>query len=196
MDKRQFLLAAVLAVPAVRASASARKPGTVTPGPAVLTVTGLIGRSNRGPHDKVLDQLMAKHGVQFERAFSFDLSALAALPQMTIRPTLEYDAKPHQLRGPSMVGVLKTAGVSAAGPTTLTLRGIDGYAPVLTLAEMSAHDFIVATHIDGQPMAIGGLGPLWAVYEADRFPEMARKPVTERFVACPWGLYHIAVQPA
>lgn len=195
MDKRQFLLATALSLPAMRASASGRKTATLASGPAVLTVTGLIGRTNRGPLDKVLDQLMFKHGLQFERAFSFNLSALAELPQVNIRPTLEYDAKPHQLRGPLMIDVLKTAGVSTVGPTTLTLRGIDGYAPVLTLTDVCAHDFIVATHIDGNPMAIGGLGPLWAIYEADRFHEMARKPVTERFAGCPWGLYHIGVQP-
>ena len=33
----------------------------------------------------------------------------------------------------------------------------------------------------------------WAVYDADRFPEAAAKPVGERFVNCPWGLYHIDV---
>jgi len=196
MDKRQFLLVTALGLPAIRASARGRKTNTLASGPAVLTVTGLIGRTNRGPLDKVLDHLMSKHGLQFELAFSFDLSALAELPQVNIRTTLEYDARPHRLRGPLMIDVLRMAGVSTSGPTTLTLRGIDGYAPVLTLADIGAHDFIVATHIDGQPMAIGGLGPLWAIYEADRFPEMARKPVNERFAGCPWGLYHIGVQAA
>jgi hypothetical protein len=38
------------------------------------------------------------------------------------------------------------------------------------------------------------LGPLWAVYDADRVPEMAAQPLTARFAACPWALYHIAVQ--
>ena len=121
MDKRQFLLATALSLPAMRASASGRKTATLASGPAVLTVTGLIGRTNRGPLDKVLDQLMFKHGLQFERAFSFNLSALAELPQVNIRPTLEYDAKPHQLRGPLMIDVLKTAGVSTVGPTTVTI---------------------------------------------------------------------------
>jgi hypothetical protein len=195
MDKRQFLLATALGAPFMCASAGAMA-GTRASGPAVLTVTGLIGRSNRGPRDKVLDQLMSRHNLQFERAFSFDLAALAALRQVTFRPTLEYDAKPHQLRGPLMIDVLKTAGVSTAGQMTLALRAIDGYAPVLTVADMAAQAFIVATHIDGRPMAIGGLGPLWAIHDADRIPEMARKPVTERFAQCPWGLYHIGVQSA
>ena len=51
--------------------------------------------------------------------------------------------------------------------------------------------FIVATHLDGKPMPLGGLGPLWAIFDADRFPDMAARKVTERFALCPWALYHI-----
>ena len=40
----------------------------------------------------------------------------------------------------------------------------------------------------------GGLGPLWAIYDADRFPDMAAQPVDQRFALCPWALYHIDVQ--
>ena len=46
-------------------------------------------------------------------------------------------------------------------------------------------------------MALGSLGPLWAVLDADRLPELAAKPLAERFAVCPWGLYHIGVgEPA
>ena len=45
-------------------------------------------------------------------------------------------------------------------------------------------------------MALGGLGPLWAVFDADRYPDMAAKSLPERFAQCPWGLYHLEVQPA
>jgi hypothetical protein len=71
---------------------------------------------------------------------------------------------------------------------------VDGYAAVVPLAQARAQRFIVATHLDGEAMALGGLGPLWAVYDADRIPEMAAKPVAERFGSCPWALYHIDVQ--
>ena len=74
------------------------------------------------------------------------------------------------------------------------MRAIDGYAPAISLADAQNYRFIVATHLDGRPMPLGGLGPLWAVYEADKFPEMAAKPVDQRFGLCPWGLHHIDVQ--
>ena len=75
----------------------------------------------------------------------------------------------------------------------LQLRAVDGYSPSISLADARRQGFIVATHLDGKPMPLGGLGPLWAVYEPDRFPDMAAKPVTDRFALCPWGLYHIEV---
>ena len=122
---------------------------------------------------------------------SVDFAQLLALPAVSIRPTLEYDAKVHLLRGPLLHDVLAAAGAPAAGQ--LTLRAVDGYAAVLTLAQARAQRMIVATHMDGQPMALGGLGPLWAVYDADRVPEAAARPLAERFGACPWALYQIDV---
>jgi hypothetical protein len=74
------------------------------------------------------------------------------------------------------------------------MRAIDGYAPAISLADAQRYRFIVATHLDGRPMPLGGFGPLWAIYEADKFPDMAAKPVDQRFALCPWGLYHIDVQ--
>ena len=42
-------------------------------------------------------------------------------------------------------------------------------------------------------MALGGLGPLWAIYDADKVPGMTGKPLPARFGSCPWALYHIEV---
>ena len=53
---------------------------------------------------------------------------------------------------------------------------------------------IVATTLDGAPMSIGGLGPLWAVYDADRLADFKDKPLKQRFALCPWGLYFIEVK--
>jgi hypothetical protein len=55
---------------------------------------------------------------------------------------------------------------------------------------------IVATALDGVPLGLGGLGPLWAVYDADRLPDFKDTPLKERFALCPWGLYAIDVKPA
>lgn len=191
MNKREFLGTALAAgiLPGL-ADAAAATPA----GPVLLTISGDIRRPNRGALDPALDQMMAKHQLAFTRAHALDFAALARLPARSIRPTLEYDGKPHALRGPALADVLALAGAPGADGTRITLRAVDGYAAAITLRQARAQGFIVATHLDGRPMALGGLGPLWAVYDADRVPEMAAQPLAARFNACPWALYHIAVQ--
>jgi hypothetical protein len=191
MNKRQFLGAAAAgAFPlGVQAASLPARPA----GPALLTVTGAISRANRGPFDPVLDQMMHKHGVGFRKAYVFDDAALQALPAVTIRPTLEYDNKTHELRGPLLLDVLAQAGAAPSDKSILVLRAVDGYNVELPAVQARARRFIVATHVDGKRMPLGGLGPLWAVYDADRVPEMAAQPPAQRFAACPWALYHIDV---
>lgn len=195
MDKRHFLGAAALAGSApVFAAAEAARRGSTPQGPALLTITGAIGRSNRGALDPALDQMMHKQKLAFARAYAMDFAALAALPAQTIRPTLEYDGKAHTLRGPLLAEVLAQAGARPGDAAKVVLRAVDGYAAALDMRQVRAWKLIVATHLDGKPMPLGGLGPLWAVYDADRVPEMAKRPLNERFGACPWALYHIEVQ--
>jgi hypothetical protein len=190
MDKRQFLGSAALAVAALPAAAA---PGSGR-GPALLTITGAIGRSNRAALDPALDQMMHKQQISFSKAFALDFAALAALPAVTIKPTLEYDARRHTLGGPLLLDVLAQAGARPVNSGKVVLRAVDGYAVAISVAQARARRFIVATHLDGAPMPLGGLGPLWAVYDADRVPEMAARPLAERFGDCPWALYHIEVQ--
>jgi hypothetical protein len=197
LNKRDFLAAAIaggLALPAATAAAAGRPARSVSRGPALLTVTGAIQRGNRSGLDPALDQLMKKQGVKFERAFAFDFRALTALPSHLIRPTLEYDRQVHALRGPLLLDVVKAAGGMVGDKTKLVLRALDGYAVAVPASDLQKYRFIVATHLDRRPMPLGGLGPLWAVYDADRFKDMAAKPLNERFATCPWGLYHIEVQ--
>jgi hypothetical protein len=195
MNKRQFLGAAAAAgaLPLAGQAPAASLPAPPD-GPALLTVTGNIAHRNRGPFDPALDQMMHKHGVSFRKAWVFDDAALRALPAQTIAPTLEYDGKPHTLRGPLLVDVLARAGARLEDKTVLVLRAVDGYNVELPLAQARARRFIAATHVDGKAMPLGGLGPLWAVYDADRVPEMAKLPLGQRFAACPWALYHIEVK--
>ena len=192
MDKRHFLGATALAGlwPAAASARAARATGGA---PGLLTVSGAIARSNRGPFDPALDQMLGKHGVRFDKAFVFTSAALRRLPAVAIKPTLEYDAKAHTLAGPLLTDVLKTAGVSGAGQLRLGLRAVDGYVAPITLAEARAWQMIVALSIDGEPLALGGLGPHWAVYDADRLQAFKDKPLKERFAACPWGVYSIEV---
>ncbi|KQT11356.1 molybdopterin-dependent oxidoreductase [Ramlibacter sp. Leaf400] len=189
--KKRLFLGALAGGSASLPLAGLAQPAKAAAGPALLTVTGRIQKANRGPLDPVLDQMMAKQKLAFDKARTFDFGQLAGLPAVTIKPTLEYDQKQHALSGPLLATVLRACGATGS---KLVMRAIDGYAPAIALADAQRQRFIVATHLDGRPMPLGGLGPLWAVYEADKFPDMAAKPVDQRFALCPWGLYHIDVQ--
>jgi hypothetical protein len=200
MKKRQFIstaaasIAGALGVSALPVFAAAGTASDVkSTGPAVLTIAGAIERSNRGPVDAVIDQMLHKQNVQFKRAFTFDLAALDKLPAVTIKPTLEYDGKPHQLRGPRLAAVLDMLGASKAADTQIVFHSVDGYMPQLSFEQLRKYDYILATQIDGMPLAIGGFGPIFAIYDADRIPELAQKPLAQRFALCPWGLYCIEV---
>jgi hypothetical protein len=193
MNKRHFFRTAALGGLSVAGAAAAQPSGKRVPGPGLLTVTGAIGRGNRGAIDPALDQLMVKHKIRFDKAHVFDFAALLAMPAVTVKPTLEYDGKPHTLKGPLLADVVQATGAASADGTRLMLRAVDGYAAALSLADARKYRFVVATHLDGAPMALGGLGPLWAVYDADRFADMAAKPLGDRFAACPWGFYHLEV---
>lgn len=195
MNKRDFLAAAALgsaALPSLVQAASDAAGGS----PVLLTVTGAITKTNRGPLDSVRDIMMARQKIAFEKAHAFDFGMLTAMPALTIKPTIEYDKKPHTLRGPLLADVLKACGVTGDTGDTgkLAMRAVDGYSPTLPIADARKYRFIVATHLDGKPMPLGGLGPLWALYDADRFPDMAAKTLEQRFAQCPWALYHIDVQ--
>lgn len=190
-SKRRFLTSS-LAAGLLSAGAGATGAASRMAGPGLLTLTGAV-QPNRGPLNPALDQMMAKQQIAFARAHVFDFSALLELSGVTIRPTLEYDGKPHALRGPLLVDVLRAAGAPAAAATPLVLRAFDGYQVPITLGQVQTLRMVVATHLDGAPMPLGGLGPLWAVVDADRIAALAAKPLNERFAQCPWGLYHIAV---
>jgi hypothetical protein len=199
MKKRQFLGTAVAFTGAAGLSAAitparAAASSSTSAGPALLTITGAIDKPNRGRFDPVRDQMMHKQKLSFDQAHAFDFAALAALPAITIKPTLEYDGKAHSLSGPLLLDVAKAAGAKIGDSGKLVLRAVDGYAATVTMAQARAQRYIVATHMDGAAMALGGLGPLWAIYDADKVPEMAGKPLPERFGSCPWALYHIEVQ--
>ncbi|MFD0666122.1 molybdopterin-dependent oxidoreductase [Ramlibacter sp. MAHUQ-53] len=218
MDKRKFLLAAGAAAASLPALAANKRRAAAKPGdrkgaraaasgqaaepaaapksagqPAILTLAGQVGRSNRGPSDDALDQLMHKHGVRFDKAWTLSLADLLRLPATTIRTTLEYDGRVHELSGPQLALALGMAKVDVNAGLRLVMRAVDGYSPSLPVAEARARGMILATHLDGKPLALGGLGPLWAVYEADSQPDLRDKPLNERYAACPWGLYFIDV---
>lgn len=126
--------------------------------PVILTVTGNVSHPNRGPVDEFDDAVFSHLDVKFDKAFTFTLAELKALPQRT--ETAKYDNWPREVTatGPSLVDVLKAAG--AEGKTVL-VQAADGYAPELTAADVAGDKLILALTADGKPLAMGGRGPIW-----------------------------------
>lgn len=196
MKKRDFLSSAsALAVGGLGLSlfSSDAKSGQRAASQVILTITGDIKSVNRKKSDVLADQLMYKHGIKFERAYTFNLDDLENLPTTTISPTLEYDGRVHKLSGPRLFEVLAVVGIKNPETAKIKWHGIDGYSPEISLALAKKYNFILATRIDGQVLSIGGLGPLFGIYDADRIEEIAKKPLDQRFAGCPWGLYCIEV---
>ncbi|VVD77152.1 molybdopterin-dependent oxidoreductase [Pandoraea pneumonica] len=167
MKKREFLTSAValgVSAPVLAAPQVSAPASGTTP---LITVSGSIARYNRGPVDPALDQLFHKQLVQFEAAYTFDFGTLARMPAQTVMPS-----------NPA---------------TQILLRALDGYVIATTLGQLRDYQFLLATHMDDKPLALGGLGPLWAVYDPAAIPALAGKPLKEQFTLCPWGVYHIQV---
>ena len=193
MNKRDFLWSGALAAAALPAVAKPKTGAAGSSRSPVLTLSGAIGRSNRGPVDPALDQLVVKHKFGFTRAFELSSAVLAELDGVSISPTLEYDGKVHRLHGPLLSTVLEAAGVKLSAVREMTLHAVDGYTVPLAVEEMDAWKMMVALRLDGKPMGLGGLGPQWAMYDADRLDDFKDKPLKDRFAKCPWGLYHIEI---
>ena len=126
MNKRHFVAAGMGLAglwTAAGSSHAAPKAKSVA-GPALLTISGAIAKTNRGALDPAIDQMMGKHGIQFANAYALDAAALQRMPAVTIQPTLEYDSKPHTLKGPLLTTVLAAAGVAEGSPVQLVLRAV------------------------------------------------------------------------
>lgn len=95
MNKRQFLTSVLVGAVTVPTFTHARS-AIQSAGPVLLTVTGAIGRANRGPLDPALDQMMHKQKIYFDQGYTFDFATLLALTPLTIQPTLEYDSQSTQ----------------------------------------------------------------------------------------------------
>jgi hypothetical protein len=198
MNKRQFLSSAAL-LSAAAAPAFGGQPArkqACAASPVILTISGAIRRHNRGALDPAFDQLLAKHQVKFSEAYGVDSALIASMPAVTIKPTTEYDSRQHTLSGPLLTHVLEHVGAPSAGNTQIVMHAVDGYAVATTLDKVRAYQFIVATQMDGKPLPLGGVGPLWATYDADNIPELSNKPLKDRFELSPWGLYHLQVAAA
>ena len=155
---RSILLAFIAALCALSVSAAGqdRAPKDIV----LLTVSGTIGESNRGPLDPKKDSLLALNKIEFNKAFAFDRPTLLALEQgtVTVQPR-EFD-KPATFKGPLLREVL---GHIEAAKLKITVVAINGFSGWLSPEDIDRSDWILAIEADGVPLGIGQQGPLWLI---------------------------------
>jgi hypothetical protein len=188
---RLNLLAGALALAALLSVGKAPAAETVRPpeGPVILTITGAVGKANRGPLDAFPDKLMAFQGTRFEQAMQFDRAGLWALGTRKI--TIQYPGwpGPHEFEGPLLKNVLAAAGVSSG---TVHPVALDGYAAEIPYADLEKWPVILALKMDGRWLPLGGAGPGWVIYPRDDFAELSGSD-DAKWV---WGVSHIRAEGA
>jgi hypothetical protein len=179
------LLVAVIAVLGVSStSAAAEEPAPKEM--VLLTVSGLVGESNRGALDAKKDSLLAAQKIDFAKAFAFDRAMLLALPQGTVTATTQELGKPAVFKGPLLREVL---GRIEAAKTKISFVAINGFSGWLLPEDVDGSDWILALEVDGVPLGIGQQGPLWLINTR----AAGQKPGADGRGRWVWGVFYIRV---
>jgi len=136
--------------------------------PVVLTVVGDIVKTNRGPFDAFTDSMIGLYAEPFEKAYSFTLADLRALPQQRLTagyPSWKEATGKDSLtvKGPSLAAILKAADASSLA--TAEVLALDGYAAQIPVGKALESEIVMALEVEGKPIEIGGRGPLWMVWK-------------------------------
>jgi hypothetical protein len=156
MKRALLALAFIFGTSAVFADDAAAPPRGMT----VLTVSGLVGKTNRGPFDPKRDSLLALQKAEFKNAFAFDRETLLALPQGKVTVTTNEFEKPATFSGPLLREVL---GYLEAAQVRTTFVALNGYIGWLDPDDIKSSDWILALEADGKPLGLGQQGPIWMV---------------------------------
>jgi hypothetical protein len=127
-------------------------------GMVVLTISGVVGKTNRGLFDPKRDSMLALHNIDFKNAAALDRETLLSLPQgtVTVQPP-EFD-QPATFSGPLLREVL---GYIEAAQVRTTFVAMNGYTGWLDPDDIKSSDWILALSADGVPLGLGQQGPIW-----------------------------------
>jgi hypothetical protein len=181
--RRLFAVALLLAWSGAALAQSLKAPT----GPVMLTVTGKIAQTNRGPFDEKADALFKNQQVKFERAASFDLQMLEALGMRAVQADFPQGGPLHRFEGPLLRDVMKAVG---AGGRAIKVSALDGYTQEIPMSELEQWPVILALKQGGKPLGLGGFGPSWVVFPRHEIPALADRN-DDQWV---WGIVHIAVE--
>lgn len=125
---------------------------TATPaGPVILTVSGKVR-----PTDGV-------------SSVTFDLAGLDALPQRVTETATPWHEGHPLFAGPLGSGLLTHVG---ANGSRMRLTALNDYTVEIPVADFQDWPVILATRIDGKPMAVRDKGPIFVIYPFDQQPNL------------------------
>lgn len=156
-------------------------------GPAMVTIAGAIGKTNRGPVVKFTDAFFAHHEKTFPGAYVLDRAALLRLKQVSVTAHAVHWPRAHKFKGPLLRDVLALA--EPKGKTIIPFA-LDGYGAEITVEMLDTQRWVLALEADGKPLGLGGRGPAWVVYDTTR-----TGPISEDEEAkWVWSVFFIEVQ--
>jgi len=153
-------------------------------GPGILTVSGLVSKTDYGPVATEDVGLFSHFDIAFDNGHMLDRDTLAALPQTHYVGAPETGAMTFS--GPLLADVLTHVGATG---DQLQLTALDGYAVAFDTAHVEEHRPIVAIAADGRPLDIGRLGPATIVFPPTADAALAQELNSQAI----WALFHIAV---
>lgn len=167
VSTRRSLLFCALCLPALPALALDPPKGRV-----LLSITGQVGAGN------------AEAG----RRADFDMAMLEALPQHRFATATPWYKEKRQFSGPLLRDVLAAAG---ARGTLLRAIALNNYKIDIPAADAEQFGMLLATRLDGQPMAVRDKGPLFIIYPFDDSAELRQERYYSRSA---WQLRSIEVK--
>ena len=133
----------------------------------ILTVSGAIKATNSEQHAL------------------FDKAMLQALPQYVITTHNPWTKGQHTYQGFSAVDLLKR--LESQG-TLLQVSALNEYLTEIPLSDFVENGAIFATHQDGKPMSVRGLGPIMVIYPFDEREDLKSEVFYGRSI---WQVDHI-----
>jgi hypothetical protein len=182
MKRALLALALAFSLVSAQAAGEAQTPRDMV----LLTVGGLVGKTNRGPLDEKRDVVLAKYKVAFKNAFVFDRAMLLDLPQETVTAKPEGFAKPATFAGPRLRGLLEFL---EAAKAKVAFMAIDGFSGWLAPEDIDGADWILALSADGVQLGLGQEGPLWLLKSGGQETD-AEDPTHADWV---WAVFYIHI---
>jgi hypothetical protein len=139
-------------------------------GKVILKISGRIGVTNVG------------------QEAHFDLKMLEKLSPRSFSTLTPWDHQPIKFTGPLLRDVI--AAVKGTG-TAIQAVALNDYKVRIPLADVHAHDVIIAYTINDQAIPIRTKGPLFVIYPFDSKPELKSNTYYERSI---WQLKALELQ--